>query len=297
MIAGGEITAETLRGWPLPDHAGDSDKDARGRVLAIGGCREVPGGILLAATAALRVGAGKLSVATVASVAVPLAVAVPEALVTGLDETFEGAIARGAAAALLSKVARCDAVVVGPGMMDCDEIAPFVARLLEVDPGPVFIIDAGAIGPLAHLDAARRRHGARIIITPHAGEMASLLGIDRADCAADAARIARRAADDLGVTVVLKGGETHIAAPGGVAWHYAGGGIGLGTSGSGDVLAGAIAGLAARGAEPARAAAWGVFLHGSAGIELARTVGPIGFLARELMIRLPGIMGQTGTSL
>ncbi len=105
--------------------------------------------------------------------------------------------------------------------------------------------------------------------------------------------MARRLTEELGLIVVLKGSRTLITAPDG-DWLYEGGGIGLATSGSGDVLAGIIAGLSARGAEPARAALWGVFLHGEAGKRLSHNMGPLGFLAREIPDLVPPLMRVSG---
>ena len=137
-----------------------------------------------------------------------------------------------------------------------------------------------------------RHLGGRAVLTPHAGEMASLLGQDKTHVERDPAGAARRAAADLGAVVALKGASTHIADPAGTLLRYDGGRVGLATSGSGDTLAGLVAGLAARGAAPLDAAAWGVFLHGEAGNALARRVGPIGYLARELLDEVPPIMAR-----
>ena len=95
---------------------------------------------------------------------------------------------------------------------------------------------------------------------------------------------------------MLKGRETFVASPGGKVFVNRAGSVGLATSGSGDVLAGVIAGLVARGAEPARAAAWGVYLHALAGERLARRVGPLGFLARELPAEIPPLMAELSRS-
>ncbi|MDB5378836.1 MAG: putative carbohydrate kinase, partial [Rubritepida sp.] len=103
---------------------------------------------------------------------------------------------------------------------------------------------------------------------------------------------ARQAAADLQVVVVMKGGRTFIVTPQGRAWSCDRGNVGLATSGSGDTLAGIIGGLLARGAVPAEAAIWGVFLHGEAGAKLARRVGRVGFLARELSGEIPHIMAR-----
>ena len=102
--------------------------------------------------------------------------------------------------------------------------------------------------------------------------------------------LAEAAAARFGATVLLKQSETWIASPGEPLLHYPGGGPGLATGGSGDVLAGIIAGLLARGVAPRMAAAWGVWLHGEAGRRLARAQGPLGFLARELLAEIPALL-------
>jgi NAD(P)H-hydrate repair Nnr-like enzyme with NAD(P)H-hydrate dehydratase domain len=114
--------------------------------------------------------------------------------------------------------------------------------------------------------------------------------MEKAEVTSGPLAVARRAAAELRCVVALKGSETFVAAPDGEAYRYASGGVGLATSGSGDTLAGIVAGLAARGADPLRAAMWGVALHGGAGNVLAKRVGPVGFLARELLDEVPGVM-------
>ena len=117
-MSNGAITSEFLSRIPLPQPSEDGDKDQRGRVLVIAGSASVPGAALLAATAALRAGAGKLQIATCQSIATHLGLAVPEALVLGLPETPAGEIDPKAAVLLRERVARCDAVLIGPGMLD-----------------------------------------------------------------------------------------------------------------------------------------------------------------------------------
>ncbi len=198
------VTRASLARMPLPHPDAAGDKDARGRVLAVGGSASVPGAILLAGVAALRAGAGKLQLATVASVA---------------------------------------------------SVAP-------------------ALGP-------------------HAGEMASLLGMPKEAVEESPADVAREAARRFGAVVALKGAVSWIATPEGVLHRYSEGTVGLATSGSGDTLAGIVAGLAARGASAECAAVWGAFLHGAAGRVLARRLGPIGFLARELLDEVPRLLHTT----
>jgi ADP-dependent NAD(P)H-hydrate dehydratase len=285
------VTEALLRTMPLPRHAEGEDKDQRGRVLVIAGSVEVPGAALLAGVAALRAGAGKLQIATCRSVAPQLGLAVPEARVLGLDETATGGISAGEAERLAGQIARCDAVLIGPGMMDNDAAALLTARLLERTGGsPGFVLDAAALLRLRDCETVLRPHGGRVVITPHAGEMAGLLGIPREVVLADPLAAARRAAAALHVVVAMKGGCTQIVSPDGAAWSCDQGNVGLATSGSGDTLAGIITGLLARGATPVEATLWGVYLHGEAGNRLAASRGPVGFLAHELLAEIPAIM-------
>lgn len=286
------LTADLLRATPLPRHEDGDDKEGRGRVLVIGGSVEVPGAALLAAVGALRAGAGKLQIATCRSVAPAMGLAVPEALVVGLPETAEGGIAPEAAESLVPRAERCGAVLLGPGMTDQPAVDALAAALIAGTRRPALVLDAAALIGLRVQADALRAHEARVVLTPHAGEMAGLLGISRDEVVADQAGTARRAAAMLHAVVALKGGCTIIATPDGRAWSYGGGGIGLATSGSGDTLAGIVAGLLARGAVPETALLWAVFLHGEAGKRLARTRGRVGFLARELLAEVPAIMAS-----
>lgn len=292
------VTAELLRGMPLPQPDGDGDKETRGRALVVAGSVPVPGGALLAGIGVLRAGAGKLQIATVASVAPHLGLALPEALVAGLPETPAGGIAADSAEELAERASRCDTVLIGPGMMDEQAVAALTARLLtRLEPdgekgagGPRFVLDAGALAGLGRDPAPLHRHEGRVVVTPHAGEMAGLLGCPREQVDADPLGTARQAAARLKAVVTLKGGCTRIVAPDGRAWAYRGGRVGLATSGSGDTLAGIVAGLLARGASLEQAAIWGVYLHGEAGNRLTRRIGPLGFLARELLAEIPAVM-------
>ncbi|MCF4124365.1 NAD(P)H-hydrate dehydratase [Methylobacterium sp. SyP6R] len=285
-----EITAATLRGLPLPD-SGSGSKEARGSALVIAGSVEVPGAAILAGTAALRAGAGKLQMSIAAGTAPHAALAVPEALVVRLPEGEGGHVDHHQAAeVLLPRSERAAAILIGAGMASGEPTKALTAALLTGPAEGPFVLDAASIDGLCDQAAAVRARGGRVVLTPHAGEMARCLGCERDAVEADPLGAARKAAERLGAVVVMKGAETWIVDPAGDTWHYSGGGAGLATSGSGDVLAGIIVGLLARGTRPAEAAAWGVFLHGEAGRRLARTCGPIGFLARELPGEVPGLM-------
>lgn len=292
MSAARDITPELLRELPLPRLGGDSDKDARGRVLVIGGGAEVPGAVLLAGIAALRAGAGKLQMAATPRFADHLAMAAPEARVLPAPADANGDLVVAAAEALAGSADRCDAVVVGPGMLDDEVAGALAAELIQRAPNPAFLLDAAAMTGLRDRADALKAAAGRLVLTPHGGEMAALMGCDKAEVQADPLGLARRAAQQLGAVVALKGETTRIVSPDGHAVVYHDGPVGLATSGSGDVLAGVIGGLLARGAPPFAAAAWGVYLHGQAGVRLSQSVGPLGFLAREIAAEIPPILAE-----
>jgi hydroxyethylthiazole kinase-like uncharacterized protein yjeF len=288
----GTVTRETLARMPIPQPSGEGGKEERGRVLVVAGSRELIGAAILAGTAVLRVGAGKLQYNVPASIALHLGTAMPEARAVGLPETASGAIAVEAAEPIARNAAKCSAVLIGPGLLDEDATGELVGELLaRIDDVPIVLDAAAMMGLTRHRDLLAR-HAGRIVVTPHAGEMAGILGRDKADIEADPARVAREVADTYGVVAILKGACSFIAGPGGDSWDCGHGNVGLGTSGSGDTLAGFIAGLLARGADPVRAAVWGVYLHGEAGNRLAGSRGLLGYLAREIPDEVPAILAE-----
>lgn len=264
------VTRRLLREWGLPD-PGDSKK-SRGRVMVVGGSRRSPGAVLLAGEAALRVGAGRLGLVAPSSIEAQLGIPLPEAAVFPLppdaSQPFEGVVR--------DELGSADAVLVGPGFDDADETRRTVGAVADTGVGAM-VLDAFAIGVLP--DIERDRLPETLILNPNLEEAAILLGRDPgADRCADVVEIARR----FHAVVNCYG---IVAAPDGTAWEIQQGGAGLGTSGSGDVLAGAIVGFAARGLDPVRAAVWGSWTHAQAGDRLTGRIG-IGFLARELPAEL-----------
>jgi hydroxyethylthiazole kinase-like uncharacterized protein yjeF len=286
------IDSAWLATHPLPVHGTDTTKHSRGHVVVIGGGRSVPGALRLSGEAVLRVGAGKLQLATVASVATLLGVSVPEAGVIELEETGRGEISHCRSPDLAGALSGCDAVVIGPGIWDSGSVGGLLDDVMASAPSTTLLVDAVAIAASPALRDEMVAYAGSLIFTPHYGEMAALLERDIRDVEADPAAAAARAAERFRATIVLKGSETVIATPGDDLLHYGGGGVGLATGGSGDVLAGAIAGLVSRGAEPLIAAAWGVWLHGQAARRLASDPGPIGFLAREIPAQFPHLLPQ-----
>ena len=289
MPASSAIDAALLRGWPLPVPEG-GDKNARGSIFVVAGAPQMPGAAVLCATAALRAGAGKLQIGTCASVAAHVGTAVPESLVVALEETASGAIVLGSAAAIVERANKADALVIGPGMVDERASARLIAAVARELDVPA-VIDAAALACFSDDADAIARLGGRAVLTPHAGEMASMLACERDAVEADPASYAVDASRRFGAVVALKGETTYIAEPGGTLYRNERGNVGLATSGSGDVLAGVIGGLLARGAAPLVAAAWGVYLHARAGDVLAKRIG-FGFLARELSAEIPRLMAE-----
>lgn len=284
-----EIHDELLRRWPLPFPADDCDKEERGRVLIVAGSREIPGAVVLAATASLRAGAGKVTVATGANIAQAVAFAVPESRVISLPETNEGDIAPDVSA--LDEIAeKIEVVLLGLGLRNNSAACDLADAVLATFSKARIILDAGAMGVACTPRNMQARFSSEVLLTPHAGEMAGLTGADKDSVATDPQSLALTAARTWGAVVALKGATTYIAAPNGQLWRHEGGNVGLATSGSGDVLAGIIAGLAARGAPLEQASAWGVALHARAGAKLAARLGPLGYLAREIPAEIPALM-------
>lgn len=274
----------------------EGDKEQRGRLLLIGGSPEIPGAVLLAATSALRAGAGKVTIATAESIASSVAIALPESRVIGLAETATGGLDPSGIDAIDSLIGRAGAVLIGPGMQDASSTCAMAEAVLSRLRGAKLILDAAAMDIVRGAGGARDQgkvsfqFKAPTLLTPHAGEMAHLTGASKDEVLAEPLKAAQAAARRWNAVVAVKGAVTFIAAPDERAWRHDGGSIGLATSGSGDTLAGIIGGLAARGATLEQACAWGVYLHARAGERLATKVGPIGYLAREIPAEVPALL-------
>jgi ADP-dependent NAD(P)H-hydrate dehydratase len=278
-----EVTRSVLAGRPLPKHDDKDTKHDRGSLLVVGGSCETPGAVLLAGLAALRVGAGRLAMATTGPAVPPLAVAVPEARVTALATTDAGAIAPDAADSVAELAGRANAVLVGPGMLDVDAAEPILDALTSclMATHTVLVVDAGALPAAGRHPDWIRRLGGRALLVPNPDEL-EVLGVGTA----------LSAAERYDAVVAERGPTTEIAAPAGGRWLDHHGNVGLATSGSGDVAAGIAAGLVTRGADPVTAAIWAAALHGRAGERLAERIAPLSFLARELLDELPATLRE-----
>jgi len=283
------VTPEVLRGWQLPEPTGG--KNARGSILVIGGSTETLGAVLLAAEGAMRAGAGKLQVATVASLAPFAAAALPEALVRALPETDGGAVAPEAADVVRDLAEAADAVLLGPGMADKEATEAFGKRLLPHLRGPL-ALDALGLACVTADDTCLHHLDARVVLTPNPTEIAYALHVEEDDIDDDPGGATRDLAARTRAVVGLGGATSWVGTPDGQLWKDESGTAGLGVSGSGDVRAGITGGLLARGADPAQAAVWAAYLHGRAGERLASSVGRLGFLARELPPEIPRALAE-----
>ena len=284
------VTPAALRDWKLPEPG--AGKEARGHLLVIGGTASTPGAVALAGEAALRAGAGKLQIATPGPAAAALAVSVPEALVVVLPENARGSIDITAADQLASYASGPDALLIGSGFVDPEDseglISAFAAELdtpVVVDAlGSAFLTQhpEGLTTPRRSRRAHRQPQGAR----HHRGPRPRRGGRGPARVPPSRSPSARRWWCSSAAP------SKHVVTPDGRCWVIEGGGPGLGVSGSGDVQAGIVSGLLARGAEPAQAAVWGGYLHARSGERLAGAVGVVGYLARELPAQVPAVLGE-----
>jgi hydroxyethylthiazole kinase-like uncharacterized protein yjeF len=288
------ITPSLLRDWPLPQPGQHAGKEVRGRVLVAGGSKSTPGAVLLAGVAALRVGAGKLQMATAETASTALAIAVPEAGVVGLPFDDTGALGAEAGRQIADLAGGVSAVLLGVGMADPDATHKLLDEALPgVADDSALVLDALALTCGAITQDLLHRFGGRVVITPNEAEMKRILdalGVDEPDGdAPEGLQLAATVAEALGVVVAFEG---MVATPDGRCWRDGTGNAGLGTSGSGDVLAGVAVGLLARGATPDQAAVYAVHLHGQAGDSMSATVGRLGYLAGELLDQVPRILAS-----
>ncbi|HAL93014.1 MAG TPA: hypothetical protein DCM68_08340 [Verrucomicrobia bacterium] len=257
----------------LPRRRHDSHKGTYGRALLLGGSARYPGAIVLAAAGAARSGAGLVDVSTVAEAMGPLVARVPEAIARA-DLSAEIALENPAA------------ILAGPGLGRDPEARRLVARLLRETPCPL-VLDADAISVLEGKPEAIRPCAQPVILTPHPGELAKLLGVDVSQIQKDRPAAAREAAERTGAVVVLKGAGTLVAKTGHPTWINLTGNPGMACGGSGDVFAGLLAGLLAQGIPPYEAAAVAAWLHGTAGDIAAMRMTQYALKAGDIVHALP----------
>jgi ADP-dependent NAD(P)H-hydrate dehydratase / NAD(P)H-hydrate epimerase len=264
----------------------DSTKFSSGNVFVLGGSRGLTGAPAMSATAAQRAGAGYVTVAAPAPFESIFGVTLLEAMFVPLPES-EGALAMEALDPALRAIERANAVVLGPGFSKREGARELARTLAGAIPVPT-VIDADGLNALA--GRAGELLGGRsvaAVLTPHAGELGRLLGVDSKEIARSRLRHVRAAAAETRAVVVLKGDDTLIADPSGRVAVSPGGAPALATAGTGDVLSGVIAALLAKGLDPFGAACAGVYAHLRAGQLAAAPHGPDGVIASDVIARLP----------
>ncbi len=302
------ITPDFVRGR-LPARPDNGHKGTFGKAMVVAGSLLYPGAASLATAGALRVGAGLVTLATGRSVLGGPG-RLPEITMRPLPEAEWGTLGEDAADELLKHLEGYRALLIGPGLGREQHTRKFLERLLGIETPrqrgaigfrtaaaeekpaaarpelPPAVIDADGLNLLSEIDGwAERLPRGRLVLTPHPGEMERLLKAE--ELPDDLVRAAEDAAKAWGQVVVLKGATTVVADPEGRSAIHDGGNAALATAGTGDVLAGVIAGLLAQGLAPFEAAALGVYLHGAAGRLLRDELGDAGTIASDLLPRLP----------
>ena len=273
----GFVEAEDVAGW-LPRRGPDAYKGTFGHLLVVAGREGRAGAAALAARAAVRLGAGLVTVATTGAAGAAVQALVPEAMVDVLPTSDGGEVAGGG---IEGSLAKATALAVGPGLGTGEGPRRLLGAILDAWRGPL-LLDADALTLLAGRLGVLRSRAATPVLTPHPGELARLLGVPTAEVTADRLGAARRAADAGGAVVLAKGARTVIVGGGGVALVNPTGTAGLASGGAGDVLSGVVGALLAQGVPAREAAAAGAFLHGRAA-EIAAERFPGAVPAGELV--------------
>ena len=274
----------------------DSNKGDFGRVLVVAGSTGMAGAAVLCATAALRGGAGLVRVAVPHDILPTVAAGHPCYTSAPLPQDAAGRLVLLALQELMSLSQESSVVAIGPGLGRSHEISTMLADYFVSPPRPV-VLDADGLN--AFVDQPERLRGGDvpIIVTPHPGEFARLLGVETAAVQRDRQALAMKFARERQLIVVLKGHGT-LVTDGRRVYRNPTGNAGMATGGTGDVLTGLIAALVGQGLEPFAAAQLGVYLHGVAG-DLARDqVGEVSVLATDLLDFLPPALRhyQAGTA-
>lgn len=287
-----ELITDSWARSALPPRPPGANKGSFGRVLVVAGSINYIGAAYLACGGAARVGAGLVTLATAGSLLPVLASRMAEVTYLPLPESSPGIISADAAGIILSELKSRNALLVGCGMGQSEQAASLIKSILLKPESklPPLVLDADALNILAKTRGWWQKLPGDAILTPHPGEMGRLAGITAAEVQADRVGIARKMALEWGKTIVLKGAYTVVAAPDGQCRISPLANPGLASAGTGDVLAGAIAGLLAQGISLFDAAVLGVWLHAGAGEIVKANLGDAGMLAGDLLPVLPRVI-------
>lgn len=270
----------------FPKRQKDTHKGTYGHLLVVAGSRGKTGAAAMVSTAALRTGAGLVTLAVPKNLQPIYEMKLTEVMTEPLSEGERWSIGENALGEILSLADDMNAVAIGPGIVSTSASLKVMAGLIEDLPHPV-VIDAGGIDAIASYPEILKNAKGQRVITPHPGEMGRLLGISSREIQADRVGIARRYAEENNVCVVLKGAHTVIAMPEGKVFINTTGNSGMATAGTGDVLTGMIAGLLAQRFKPEQAALAAVYLHGLAGNMVMDEKGEYGIMATDIIEKIP----------
>jgi NAD(P)H-hydrate epimerase len=264
----------------FPERRFDTHKGSYGHVAIVSGSAGKSGAAILSARGAVRAGAGLVSVVTDASTADVIDASTLESM------TFHAEMTRDGLDTILSFVASKSAALVGPGLPDEESSYGFIRDLVSKMELPL-VLDATAINAFAGRAGEINPEGRDLVLTPHPGELARLLGVTTSEIGDDRVQAAMEAAEKTGCVIVLKGHQTLVASPDGIVTVNPTGNPGMATGGMGDVLGGVIAALLARGCDPFEAARAGVYLHGLSGDMVRDEKSDIGLSAADVSEMLP----------
>ncbi len=282
------LLTEAEVGSILPPREAASHKGDFGRLLVVAGSRGKSGAAALVCRAALRSGAGLVTAATPAAAQPIVAGHLMEAMTEALAETREGALSRESPAEVRRLAEACDVMAIGPGLTATEETAAAVRAIVAESEVPV-VLDADGLNAFAGRASELSGESRPLILTPHPGEMARLLGapdspaVTPAQVQRDRLELARGFSRAHACHLVLKGRRTIIADPDGEAWINLTGNPGMATGGTGDALTGVIAGLLAQGLSALEACALGVYVHGLAGDLAAADLGETSLIAGDVI--------------
>jgi NAD(P)H-hydrate epimerase len=270
----------------MPVRAPDGHKGTFGTVLVVAGARGFSGAAAMASLAALRAGAGLVRLAAPRGIMDALESKLLEVVKIPLSQTADETIGPDAAHELIAALKDTDAIIIGPGITTHPGTSAFLLELLPRIRVPV-VIDADALNILAQNPAVFKKIKAPHILTPHPGELGRITDTSPQDINQDRIDISRQVSKDLNAILVLKGAPTVIAMPGGECYVNPTGNSGLASAGSGDVLAGLMAGFLAQRSSPSQASRLGVFLHGLCADLCLDEKNEYSLIAGDLIDRIP----------
>ncbi len=262
----------------LPARPKEANKGTFGKVLVVAGSENYPGAAYLACAACYRVGAGLVTLATGDAVKIIVSRKLPEVTFLLPDEA-------------VGKVNKYDVLLVGPGLGRSGQAAKVMEDLLSSNLPPA-VLDGDGLNLLSKRGEWWKKLGNEVILTPHPGEMARLTGLTIKEIQSDRVNVAQYFAEKWNKTILLKGANTVIASPSGEIKISPFANPVLATAGTGDILAGVIAGMLAQGLDCFSAASVGVYIHGLAGELVKKKIGDAGMLASDLLPILPQALNK-----